>query len=907
MGTYNVGNVEIGIISRAKEMITTLNTLYKNCKSVSTALNGTAKSIDKVGNSGKKASSSLQKMFTLGKLYVFLNYTKRMAQSLAKTVQNAIDYIETLNKFKVSFGDLADRATAFQNKMSEAFGLAKIDLMNYQANFNNIIKGLGNIDVNIAYNMSETLTQMAVDFASLFNVSIDSAMTKFQSALTQQVRPIRSVSGFDVTTATLQSVLTGLGITDRTVGQLTQVEKRLLIIIALQRQMKNINAMGDFSRTIEQPANQLKILSQQLKETGIAIGDFALHYISPALKYVLGFVMAIKAIIQTLRQLTGWEEDDSVSVQIDNLEFEADDATGAVNGTTKALKDLKKATTGIDELNIIQQPEAKDTGGGTGGSIGGIDPRLTDALESYNTVLDKTKMKAIGIRDKIMEWLGFTKLVDEETGEVTWKLKDGETNFSKIVKWAKILAGVLGGIVALKIGGKLLTVFSTVSSIAKVIKGLPLFSKLAEMFAIVKGGAGTFGEAFELEFGTSLSSALTALSQIALVITGIVFAVLGIKETIEGFKLNEVDTKLQGILKTAGGIALIVGGIAGATPVGIIADIIGVALIAWSYVVKFREKIDEILNKIWGFTEKLYPFLKPVHKLIKGIMGFAKKIVEAVKVMWNNTVKIFAKIGEIGKKIGEIAKAIGKIFNQYIWTPIKNKAKEIWNWIKEKIITPLYDFLKPFIDVLDKYIFTPIKNFFDKIKTWFSALKDWLLEKLADIINLPAKGAQGLINLIIRGLNAIIKKLNEVPGINIELISELSLDMVSFTTKKSTGKAKQPKAKNGSMAYATGGFPTRGDYFLANENGVPEYVGSIGNRTAVANTNQIIQGISYGVSMAQSEQNALLRQQNALLQQLLAKEGGNVYLDGRKVSSEIDRVSNARGAKLVKGGFAYGY
>ena len=70
--------------------------------------------------------------------------------------------------------------------------------------------------------------------------------------------------------------------------------------------------------------------------------------------------------------------------------------------------------------------------------------------------------------------------------------------------------------------------------------------------------------------------------------------------------------------------------------------------------------------------------------------------------------------------------------------------------------------------------------------------------------------------------------------------------------------------------YATGGYPTTGEMFIAREAG-PEYVGSMGGRTAVANNDQIVAGISSGVASANAEQNALLRQQNQLLTQLLNK------------------------------------
>ena len=71
--------------------------------------------------------------------------------------------------------------------------------------------------------------------------------------------------------------------------------------------------------------------------------------------------------------------------------------------------------------------------------------------------------------------------------------------------------------------------------------------------------------------------------------------------------------------------------------------------------------------------------------------------------------------------------------------------------------------------------------------------------------------------------------------------------------------------------YATGGFPRQGEMFVANESGA-ELVGQIGNRTAVANSQQIVEGIKLGVQSANDESNQLLREQNNLLASLLAKD-----------------------------------
>jgi hypothetical protein len=101
--------------------------------------------------------------------------------------------------------------------------------------------------------------------------------------------------------------------------------------------------------------------------------------------------------------------------------------------------------------------------------------------------------------------------------------------------------------------------------------------------------------------------------------------------------------------------------------------------------------------------------------------------------------------------------------------------------------------------------------------------------------------------------------------------------------------------------YASGGFPDMGELFIAREAG-PEMVGSIGNRTAVANNSQIVESVSQGVAEAQQEQNALLRRQNALLEAILAKSG-DVRLDGRKVASTLERIQREKGVVIAGGAY----
>ena len=97
-------------------------------------------------------------------------------------------------------------------------------------------------------------------------------------------------------------------------------------------------------------------------------------------------------------------------------------------------------------------------------------------------------------------------------------------------------------------------------------------------------------------------------------------------------------------------------------------------------------------------------------------------------------------------------------------------------------------------------------------------------------------------------------------------------------------------------AYKDGGFPTQGQMFVAREAG-PELVGTIGGRTAVANNDQIVEGISAGVEWANAKQNALLIEKNALLRQLLDKDFG-VEITTNSLAKSLSR-KNVRDGKTT--------
>lgn len=488
--------------------------------------NEIGKTFTQTAKKGGSLKDTLSSMFNVNKLYLYWNLTKRLRTALANVYNLAVDYIETQNKFNISMGDAKSEAVSFINKMSEAIGIAKAELMDYQATYKNILSGLGNFTDKETEKISESLTKMALDYSSMFNVGREESMQKFQSALVGSIRPIRTDSGYDVSDTTIGAKAQLLGI-ERSTSQLNQVEKRLLKIIVLMEQLRTTGAMGDLARTIEYPSNQMKVLKSQIQEVGVWLGNVFMGTVGKVLPYINAFVMVIKELIKMLAIFTGYTGDDSnLSDVFEAVEGSTSGVSTNLGNASKKAKELRKTLMGFDVLNVINTPTESKGSSGSGG-IGEIDPKILSALEEYESSMENIEMKATQIRDRIMEWLGYTKEIDPVTGEISWKLKEGYQNIEKI----RDLLLIIAGITIFKKG------ISWISSIITAIKGIGTAiagSKIVFALQAIAGGACTVGEGFAYAFpflakvGTAFTSLAGILGISAGALAGIVGAVLAV-------------------------------------------------------------------------------------------------------------------------------------------------------------------------------------------------------------------------------------------------------------------------------------------------------------------------------------------------------------------------------------------
>ncbi len=413
--------------------------------------------------------NTLKKALGLGAIYAGLRKTASTIKDIAK---ENIDMIETNNLFEVSMGKVVDKygnldtqaskyytkAMDFQNQMNEKLATNKSELEEYQAMYYSMFKGQG-INKDASYTMSESLTKAGYDIASLYNLSVKDAMDKIKSGIAGQVESLRTI-GIDVSESSLSKVLNEVGI-DRSVQQLSYAEKEVARYIAIIEQAGQ--AQGDFAKTFESPANQIRVFQNQLIELKQVAGSFIVNAFGGIIVWANAIIMAIKEIIKSIASLFGYDLSSGGSNNLADS-IGVSDLNSGLGGATKKAKELKKQLMGFDEINNIDPASTTGGSGGSGGIATGVDDKLLKSLKEWDNKMNSITGKAQEYRDAILKALGFTRDID---GNLKWHWKD----MNNILKVLTVIAGIVGGILIIGKITKLVNWLKTLFTILKTGKG----------------------------------------------------------------------------------------------------------------------------------------------------------------------------------------------------------------------------------------------------------------------------------------------------------------------------------------------------------------------------------------------------------------------------------------------------
>lgn len=514
-------------------------------------------STNNLSKSNDRASTSYVNL--AAKIGIAIVAVKKAASVLAGFINKSNQYVEDLNLFTASMGEYASAAQEYAERVSEIVGIDPAEWLRNQGVFMTITKGFGVVS-DRAYTMSRNLTQLGYDISSFFNIPFEEAFQKLQSGIAGELEPLRRL-GYDLSVARLQQEAYTLGI-EKKVSAMTQAEKAELRYYAIMTQVTT--AQGDMARTLNAPANQLRVLQAQVTQCARAIGNIFIPALNAILPYAIAVAKVIRLIANAIASLFGFalpEIDYSgIGATVGGVADSTQDIGDGLGDATKKAKELKNALLGIDELNIISPPEDTSGSGDIGGGGLGFD------LPTYDFLDGAISSKVDEIVQKMKEWLGLNKEID------SWAdLFD--TRLGKIL----LTVGAIGaGLAAWKIAKsvadfvKYITSFNGFGAGWAGLGALGLLSDLNEFIGyfqdFLENGA-TFQNVVGMisEFTGAIGDCLIILGNLKIggalkVVQGIGEIAVAIKDISEsGVNWENANTAIRGLTNIAIGIGVFTG------------------------------------------------------------------------------------------------------------------------------------------------------------------------------------------------------------------------------------------------------------------------------------------------------------------------------------------------------------
>lgn len=910
-------------------------------------------STEKYNASARKATTTTGKFASglkaLNVAAVAITFRK-IGHFIAQAVTESNKYQEDLNLFTVALGQYADEAKEYAEYVSDIMGIDPAQWLRNQGIFNTLLTGFGDT-AERAQLMSQNLTQLGYDLSSYANIPIEEAMLKLQSGISGELEPLRRL-GYDLSQAKLQQTALNLGIKE-SVANMTQAEKAELRYYAIMTQVTT--AQGDMARTLEAPANQLRILQAQLTQAARAIGNIFIPALNAILPYAIAVVQVIREIANALANLAGFKLTEvdysgvnSAAVGAGSLADNLDDAAGAA-------KKLKQYTAGFDELNVFAPNTGSGSGAGAGGAggfdfdlptydflgdavqtrIGEIKKMIEDTLAEITTIVSGFMLAvgAILVVTGVNIPLGVGLMAAGAVGLAATVGLNWTAMSSELASTLALITGVVGGFLLalgaimafsganLPLGIALMALGGASLVSAAVINwhnsDRHLTDALTTLTGVLAGASLAVGAMLAFTgVATGLGIALMAVGAVTLV-------------SAAALNWNSIPDALASPLSRVGllvsGATLALGAIlafSGCMPLGIALMAIGATSLVSVMALNWNGLSDEVQNVIAIITTVVSVAFLAIGAALAfsganlplGLALLAAGAVTmgtAIMPNWNDlSDNVQQKISMITTVVGGALLAVGAILAlSGVALPLglglmaagalSLGAVATLNWdfvvnsIK-KVVSVITGILSGALIVLGVLLCLSGAGVGLGLAVLAAGLSlsyaAWTLDD-----NPITRFVRQMANSIIGLVNGVIDAINDMFHIQFNGLSVMGITLIPAFDIRLVDIPHIP-------FFEDGGFPNEGQLFIAREAGA-EMVGAMGRRTAVANNDQIVEGISAGVSVANDGVIAAIY---ALLN-VVEEKDFSVNIGDNQIGESYDRYNRARGVRVNTGAFSNAY
>lgn len=723
-------------------------------------------SFNGLGSVVKKIGVLIGGAFAVGKLAQFGKECIELGSDLAE-VQNVVD---------VTFATMSDKVNEFAKNAMTSAGLSETMAKQYVGTFGAMSKSFGFSEAQ-AYDMSTALTQLTGDVASFYNISQDLAYIKLKSVFTGETETLKDL-GVVMTQSALDqyALANGYG---KTTSAMTEQEKVALRLAFVQKQLSA--ASGDFIRTSDSWANQVRVMQLQLQSLKATVGQGLINLFTPVLKVInilLGKLATLANAFKSFTELiTGKKSSgqtgasgaglvgtdaiadtaDQYGEAADNAEKLADATNDTADATKKATKAAKGYLSPLDEINNYSTDKSADLSPKVPGTTGGLADQMKDAVQNVDygkmaegeTVLDKISDSAKKLADLLKKlWKPFQDAWRKE-GKNT--INAAQIALSGIAKLAKSVGKSLAEVWTNGTGTTMLetmlriaqNVLITIGNIAsgfadawnKNNVGTQIIQNIADALVVVmqfieRIAADTATWAANLDFYPLLESISNLTSAFAPILESI-------GNVLEWIYNNIVLPMLKWVIEV--GLPTVINLVAKVATFladhQSIVEAFGAALIGAFAAAKIAELASGVIKSVSGIATAAKGLIALMTGT-GGIMGGIKAIATAIGAGGIFVVAVGAAI------------AIGVLLYKN-WGKIKEVAGAVWSWIKDKTITFVND------------IGSKLKNLASKIVTIWNNIKSSAREKWSTIWstieNLISKIRDGIVEKFTSAKNKVVE------------------------------------------------------------------------------------------------------------------------------------------------------
>ena len=236
----------------------------------------------KLADAGTKMQNIGEKMTAVGQKLT-MSLTLPLVAAGTAAVKLASDLEESTSKVDVVFGSMSESVKQFADDALNSYGLAKGTAMEMASTFGAMATSMG-MSQKQAATMSTTLTALAADMSSFYNVSTEVAQTSLQGVFTGETEALKKF-GIVMTQTNLEEFASKQG---KVYSQMSEAEKVMTRYAYVMEATKD--AQGDFSRTSDGTANSLRVFRESLKELGSALGEQLLPIITPIIQTLTSLI-----------------------------------------------------------------------------------------------------------------------------------------------------------------------------------------------------------------------------------------------------------------------------------------------------------------------------------------------------------------------------------------------------------------------------------------------------------------------------------------------------------------------------------------------------------------------------------------------------------------------------------------